>query len=125
MLSCKRNFSPEIFRDHTSGNPPKTGTQKINFLNGSSLGDRFFYIDRYLRDVYFDLVWGYHPPRNPPNGPPKDQFLNSLKLRCQFFLLYQQILNAHSLKRALLRESTFANLRLCHLRRLPTFASGC
>ena len=27
---------------------------------------------RYLRDKYFDIVWGYHIPWGPPpNGPPQ------------------------------------------------------
>ena len=33
-------------------------------------------IGRYLTDKYFGVVWGYHLPRDPPNGPPKINFLN-------------------------------------------------
>ena len=33
--------------------------QKLNFLNGTSLGTSFD-ISRYLRDIYFDVVWEYH-----------------------------------------------------------------
>ena len=32
----------------------------------------FFDISRYLRDKYFDIIWGYHSPRDPPKWtPPK------------------------------------------------------
>ena len=34
----------------------------------------FYDIRRYLTDKYFDIVWGCHPPGNPPNGPPKSIF---------------------------------------------------
>ena len=36
-------------------------------------------ISRYSTEKYFDIVWGYHPPGTPPNGPPKSQFFEWLK----------------------------------------------
>ena len=33
-----------------------------------------FDISRDLTDKYFDIVWGCHPPGEPPNGPLKNQF---------------------------------------------------
>ena len=41
-------------------------------------------ISRYLRDKYFDIVWGYHP-RKPSKKDPKI-FFPRLNLRCFFFL---------------------------------------
>ena len=29
----------------------------------------FFAVSRYLRYKYFDVVWGYHPPRGSPQKP--------------------------------------------------------
>ena len=55
--------------------PPPGDCPKINFLNGSTLVPVCFYISRYLTDKYFDIVWGCHSPRDPANGPPKNQFL--------------------------------------------------
>ena len=40
----------------------------------------FFDISRYLRDKYFDIVWGCHPP-----GTPKNQFFEWLQLEFYFF----------------------------------------
>ena len=37
----------------------------------------FYDISRYLTDKYFGVVWGCHQPGDPPNGPPKINFLNS------------------------------------------------
>ena len=49
----------------------------------------FFDISRYLTDKYFDIVWGCNPlpPGIPPNGPPKNQFFEWLKLELYFFLM--------------------------------------
>ena len=51
-----------------------------------------FDITRYLTEKYFDIVWGFPPPRGPPNELLTNQFFEQLKLGCQF-LGYQQILN--------------------------------
>ena len=37
----------------------------------------FYDISRYSTDKYFDIVWGCHPPGDPPNGPPKMNCLKS------------------------------------------------
>ena len=49
-----------------------------NFLNGLISCATFFDISIYLREKYFDVVWGYHLPETPRNNPPKHQFLNDL-----------------------------------------------
>ena len=43
-------------------------TPNINFLDRLISGASFFLISTFLREKYFDVVWGYHPP---PQGPPK------------------------------------------------------
>ena len=50
-----------------------------------------FDISRYLTDNYFDLVWGCHPPGDPPNGPPKNQFFEWFNLGCQCFMISADI----------------------------------
>ena len=41
-----------------------------------------FDISRYLTDSYFDIVWGCHSPRGPPQmDPPKIKFLNGSTYR--------------------------------------------
>ena len=75
-----RNFLGQLHQE-----PPKWGP-KNQFFERLKLGCYFFFdISRYLTDKYFDIVWGYHPPRDPPNGPPKNQFFEWLKLEFYFF----------------------------------------
>ena len=58
---------------------------KINYFESLDLGCQFFDISRYLTDQYFDIVWGALPPKNPPNGPPKINFLSGLSYRASFY----------------------------------------
>ena len=58
---------------------PQMDTPKINFLNCLTLGASFFGISTYLREKYFDMLWGYQLFRDPPKmEPPKINFLNDL-----------------------------------------------
>ena len=54
--------------------PPKWGPKKSIFWTAQARVPVFLDISRYLRDKYFDIIWGYHSPRRPPpNGPPQKQ----------------------------------------------------
>ena len=54
-------------------------TLAINFLNGLTSGASFFGISAYLKEKYFNVVWGYHLLRGPPKMEPlKINFLNDL-----------------------------------------------
>ena len=65
------------FEGATPRGLPQTGPLKIKFLHDQVYIACVFDISRYVRGKYFDRVWGYHPP---PNGPPKNQFLQQLLL---------------------------------------------
>ena len=43
----------------------------------------FLAVSRYLRYKYFDVVWGYRPPR----GSPQNQSFERLNFWCQCFLM--------------------------------------
>ena len=65
--------------------------QKSIFFTAQARVPVCFDISIYLTDKYFDIVWGCHPPRGPPNGSPKNQFFEWLKLGCQFVLILAEI----------------------------------
>ena len=45
-----------------------------------------FDISGYLKDKYFDIVWGYYDPWEPPQiNPSKNQFFEPRNFGCQFF----------------------------------------
>ena len=46
-----------------------------------------FDISRDLTDKCFGIVWGCHPPRDPPNRPLKNQVFEWLNLLCQCFMI--------------------------------------
>ena len=49
-------------------------------------------LSRYLTDKYFDIVWGYLPKNYPtPNGHPKIQVFEWIKLGCKLFLILLNI----------------------------------
>ena len=48
--------------------------QKSIFWTAQARVPVFYDISRCLTDKYFDVVWECHPPGDPPNGPPKNQF---------------------------------------------------
>ena len=52
--------------------------KKSIFLAAQARVPVCFDVGRYLADKYFDIVWGYYPPKN--------QFLEQFNLGCQFFL---------------------------------------
>ena len=64
-------------RGATPSGPPQMDPPKINVSNSSTWVPVCFDISRYLTNKYFDIVWWCHPPGDPPNEPPKNQFLNS------------------------------------------------
>ena len=80
-------FLPKFFGATPSGTSPKWGPKKSIFLTAQARVLLFFDISRYLTDKYFDIVLGCPTPRGPPNGPPKNQFLEWLNLGCQFVLI--------------------------------------
>ena len=45
--------------------PPKMGPKKLIFLIAQARVIVFVYSSRYLSDKCFDIVWGYHLPRDP------------------------------------------------------------
>ena len=70
---------------------PQMDTPNINFLNDLISGASFFDISTYLREKYFNVIWGYLFLREPPqNETPQNQFFERLNLRCQCFS-YQYI----------------------------------
>ena len=79
-------FLPKVFGATPPGTP-----QKLIFGTAQARMLLFFDISRYLTDKYFDIVWGCHPPRTPPNGPPKNQFFEQLNLECQCFMISADI----------------------------------
>ena len=66
-------MSPEIFLGQLPREPPQNGAPKNQFFERLAMVPVFLDISRYLRDKYFDIIWGYHPPGDPPNGPPQKQ----------------------------------------------------
>ena len=76
-FSCKvvklqmQFFLPKFF----GATPPGTPKKSI-FWTAQTRVLVVFDISRYLTDKYFDIVWGCHHPRDPPNGPLKLNFLN-------------------------------------------------
>ena len=85
LLSCKRNFfSQNFFGATPPGTPLKWGPKKSMFWTAQARVLVCFDITRYLTDKYFDIIWRCHLPRDPPNGPPKNQFFEWLKLGWQF-----------------------------------------
>ena len=57
--------------------PPKWTPQISIFWTAQLRVPVFYDISRYSTDKYFDIVWGCHPPGDPPNGPPKMNCLKS------------------------------------------------
>ena len=41
------------------------GPKNQFFFTDQARGPVFFDISRYLKDQFFDIVWGCHSPRNP------------------------------------------------------------
>ena len=67
-------LSPKIFVVTPLG-IPKMVLQKTIFWTAEAKGDSFFYISRYLREKYFNIVLWYHPPKtDPPVEPSRNQF---------------------------------------------------
>ena len=60
---------------------------KINFLMIQRMVPVFFDISRYLRNKYFDMVWGYHPLGDLPKWIPKNEFFNGLTKGASFFYI--------------------------------------
>ena len=57
-------------------NPPPPNGPPLN------LGCQFcFGISKYLTDKYFNIVWGCHPPEDPPNGSPKKSIFWTAQFR--------------------------------------------
>ena len=75
LLSYKHNFVSQNFEGPLPADTPKL-SPKILFFERLKLGWQFFFdIIRYLKDKYFDVVWGLPPIRVTP---PKINFLNGL-----------------------------------------------
>ena len=53
----------------------------------------FFDISRYLRDNQFDIVWGYHPARDPPQMDPQEQIFLTAQTRVPGFYDISRYLN--------------------------------
>ena len=66
-------FLPKFFGATPPGTPPNWGPKKLIFER-LKLECYLFLISVDIKDKYFDIVWGCHPPREPP----KNQFLNGL-----------------------------------------------
>ena len=56
----------------------------------------FFDISSYLREKYFYVIWGYHPPQEP-KWTPQNQFFARLNLTCQCFLISVDISETNTL----------------------------
>ena len=45
----------------------------------------FYDISRYFLDKYFDIVWGCHPPGDPPNEPLQKSIFLTAQARVPVF----------------------------------------